>query len=98
MQKVLVVGIDQEITPTIERLINGLENYQGRACGSMEEMVEFLHTIKYDILLIGAGFDQKQEQEMQKRAKEIQPDLEILEHYGGGSGLLLSELEALKQK
>ena len=80
------------ITQTIERLINGFENYEGVACGSLDEMVDRLKADQYNILLIGAGFDKATEQELQHIARKIQPQLKIIEHYGGGSGLLLEEL------
>ncbi|MEO1053628.1 MAG: hypothetical protein AAFX87_23535 [Bacteroidota bacterium] len=50
---------------------------------------------KYDILLIGAGFDEQQEKTIRQKAIEIQPDLKILNHFGGGSGLLRAELKQL---
>ena len=95
MKKVLVAGVDQLITNVIVRLLNQMEGYSGVSANSTTEMEESLRASDYDIFLIGAGFDQAQERSMTKEALEIRPNIKVLEHYGGGSGLLKTELEEL---
>ena len=95
MKKVLVAGVDQLITNVIVRLLNQMEGYSGVTANSTTEMAESLRASDYDILLIGAGFDQAQERSMTKEALEIRPNIKVLEHYGGGCGLLITELEEL---
>ncbi|MEL6560217.1 MAG: response regulator receiver protein [Bacteroidota bacterium] len=95
MKKVLVTGVDQLITNVIVRLLNQMDGFSGVTVNSASEMAESLRASNYDILLIGAGFDQAQEQSMTNEALEICPNIKILEHYGGGSGLLKTELEEL---
>ena len=95
MKKVLVVGLDEQITNVIVRLLNNMSGYYGIASNSIDEMLDTLRNDKYDILLIGAGFSKEHEDTIRQKAYQIQPDLKVLEHFGGGSGLLLSELEEL---
>ena len=97
MKKILVTGIDEEITNVIVKLLADMEGYSGVASTSINEMIMSLRQSKYDVLLIGAGFDQEHENMMKEKALEIQPDIQIKEHYGGGSGLLRSELESLNE-
>lgn len=79
----------------IVRLLNQMEGYNGAKANSTTEMTESLIASDYDILLIGAGFNETQEQSVKKEALKIHPKIKILEHYSGGSGLLKTELEEL---
>ena len=96
MRKVLVLGVNEMINSVIIRLLNGMDDYLGVANRSINEMPASLKEHKYDILLIGAGFNEEQENVITERAREAYPDIKILQHYGGGSGLLRAELEQLK--
>ena len=97
MKKVLVTGINEEITKVIIRLLGEMDGYSGVASGSIDEMVKILKQDKFDVLLIGAGFDSASEKEMKEKALQIQPEIQVKEHYGGGSGLLRSELASLNK-
>ncbi|MEM9337111.1 MAG: hypothetical protein AAGA66_00155 [Bacteroidota bacterium] len=94
MKKILVIGKNKEIANVIIRLLDAHEGYTGLASTSIQEMHTSLMKDQYDLLLIGAGFDKKDEEEIRRKAIEIQPAIKVFEHYGGGSGLLLSELKA----
>ncbi len=96
MKKVLVLGMNEVINNVIIRLLNGMDDYLGEASNSITEMFTSLREHKYDILLIGAGFNEDQENMITQKALETHPDIKILQHYGGGSGLLRAELEQLK--
>jgi len=95
MKKILVIGMDEVITNVIIRLLHGMEGYSGVATNSINEMLASLREQKYDILLIGAGFDEEQENTIRQKALEIQKGIKIIQHFGGGSGLLKAELEQL---
>ena len=92
MKNVLIIGADPEITSVIKRLVNGYEGFQGEAIGAPEELSAALKSSVFDILLIGGGFTEDEEVQMREVASRMSPDLRIIEHYGGGSGLLLEEL------
>jgi hypothetical protein len=44
------------------------------------------------VLLIGAGLTAAEELNLTARAKEIHPAIHVIQHYGGGSGLLSAEI------
>ena len=95
MRKVLVLGRYAEIVNTIVRLIDQWEGFTAVASSTVDEMIGCLHAEPYVVLLVGAGFSTEQEKEIREKAKEIRPEIKIIEHFGGGSGLLLSELKLL---
>lgn len=90
--------MNEQITNVVIRLLHAMEGYSGVANNSINEMLTSLRENKYDFLLIGAGFDEEQENTIRKKAQEINPKIKILNHFGGGSGLLKSELEQLNSE
>jgi len=92
MKNVLIIGADPEITGVINRLVNGFEGFKGESITSIDELEAKLNKTPFDILLMGAGFNEDEEHQIRKTAAAFLPDIKIVEHYGGGSGLLLEEL------
>ena len=92
MKNVLIVSADPEITEVIVRLVNGYEGFQGESISAVDQLSATLEKSAFDILLLGAGFTEQEEGRIKETASLINPELKVIEHYGGGSGLLLEEL------
>jgi hypothetical protein len=89
MQKIeiLVVGKHPEIMKTILRLINSKPEWSGNAAFSVDEAVELSGKIALDIVLLGAGIDDEE-----SKLLKAYFDVPVVQHYGGGSGLLYAEV------
>ena len=79
--RILVYGKHPEIVATVLRVINREEAWQ--AWGSVEE----------GALMSLAGLDAREEQKVRAALEYGQPGIPIVQHFGGGSGLLKSEIE-----
>jgi hypothetical protein len=95
-KRVVVVGKNVEMTRVVERVLNKMEDYTGLACFELDELKRILPKEQFDILLIGTGFSARDEKLLQEEAVKIQPQIKIVVHFGGGSGLLLSELKSVE--
>ena len=93
MRNVLIIGADPEITTVIERLVNGFQGFRGEAITSIRDLALKLADSQFDVLLLGAGFTKAQETQIRETASSVAPYTRVIEHYGGGSGLLLEELK-----
>ena len=89
---VLIAAKDPEITKVIDRLVNSYEGFRGESIHSVAELASILKEKPFHTFLLGAGFTKEQEIQMRAIASSLAPEMKIIEHYGGGSGLLLEEL------
>ncbi|WP_316802837.1 hypothetical protein [Pedobacter nototheniae] len=89
---ILYVGRDAEITTVMERLLNARPEWTGIAVCSDEEAISVCEKLHLDLVLLGNGIDEECEQVLKKNLTSIRPDLKIIQHYGGGSGLLYGEI------
>lgn len=91
---ILATGTHKEIMNTVFRLINNIPEWEADVALTIEEMELKLSARKYDLILLGAGTDEKK---LRALLNTLQLNVPIVLHYGGGSGLLLSEIQqALK--
>lgn len=93
MKKVLVIGTNEEMLKIIHRLIGKLDGFESKTITSLADMEVNLRENSTDILLLDSGFTEVEEDEIKQRALEINTQIKIVDHFGGGSGLLLAELE-----
>lgn len=95
--EILVVGRNAEILATIVRLINNNEKWSGTGCQTDEEALQLFNEKAFDVVLIGGGIDSTSEALLTEKFKALRPDIRIVKHYGGGSGLLTTEImEAIR--
>lgn len=95
--QILMVGAHQEILKTILRLINANPEWNAIGAESEAEAIDLFKQKTFDLVLIGAGI--QDESEMKKELMLLQPDIVCIDHYGGGSGLLTSEIiQGLEKK
>lgn len=90
--KILVIGTNEKILEVVLRLLNTNESWEATGVSDPVEAVRKCRELKYEVLLIGAGLTDSEEQELSAQIREIHPDIHVIPHYGGGSGLLFAEI------
>ena len=96
---ILYIGRHPEILETVVRLLNKNEQWQGFGALTDEEAITTFSQNEMDIVLLGPGIESDSENNLCDRFKAQKPDIIIIQHFGGGSGLLASEIgEALYLK
>ncbi|HKG04979.1 MAG TPA: hypothetical protein VKB19_00900 [Pedobacter sp.] len=96
---ILVVCTQQEILNTIVRLINANAEMKGTGAHSLEEAITVFKSAAYDMVLIGAGLSAEEEKELEDVIAKSRVKVPVVHHYGGGSGLLFTEIyECLGKK
>jgi DNA-binding NtrC family response regulator len=94
---ILVIGRHEEIMETLLRIIHKNEQWSAQAALTDEEAVELFDKFLFDIVLLSSGIEEDSEQKLRAHLKEKKPSIIIIQHYGGGSGLLSNEiLQALE--
>ncbi|MBE9600868.1 hypothetical protein [Pedobacter sp. MC2016-24] len=94
---VLYIGRNPDITKTMFRLLNARSEWSGIVTSSDAEALAICKNQSIDLVLLGNGIDAAEEQILRAGLIEIRPALKIIQHYGGGSGLLYSEILSATQ-
>jgi DNA-binding NtrC family response regulator len=89
---ILVLADHPEILETIIRLINKNESWNGIGVNSYENAAAAFELGKFDLVLLGVGVDDAVERQVRELCKSIDQRIVCMRHYGGGSGLLHSEI------
>lgn len=93
---ILYVGRHAEIMEIVVRLINKNEAWMGFGALTDEAAFALAAENNVDILLLGCGIEEEEEAVLRAFFREKDPATIIIQHYGGGSGLLSNEImEAL---
>jgi hypothetical protein len=92
--KILVLHRNEGILEIILRLINNHEDWYGVGESELDNLAHLLVNSHFDLVLIGSGFSNAEEQEIIKTSNELNPGIKIVHHWGGGSGLLTNEIMA----
>lgn len=97
MIKILYIGTHKEILDTVVRLLNANEDWFGIGAETDEEALQLFSTYDFTLVLLGCGISEESEALLRSSFKKQNPDIIIIQHYGGGSGLLKNEIiSALK--
>jgi hypothetical protein len=95
----LILGKNEPILEIVVRLVNANEDWHAVGFSDEETAKDYFKQNVLDIVLLSSGIDAESEKNIQTFFKAEQPEIEIIEHYGGGSGLLKCEiLEALEKR
>jgi hypothetical protein len=95
--QILVIGRNEEILTTIIRLINKSSKWEGHAAMKDEEAIKLFGMLHFDLVLLSSGISSSEEEVIRQNFNSKNPEIKIVQHYGGGSGLLSSEiLQALQ--
>ncbi|WP_421938923.1 hypothetical protein [Pedobacter sp.] len=96
---ILYVGRDADITVVMNRLLNAREEWTGICVCSDEEAISVCKEQHLDLVLLGNGINHGDEQKLRTTLSALRPGLKIVQHYGGGSGLLYGEImSALREE
>ena len=93
-QKILVYGAQKEILNTVIRLINQRDEWFAEGSTSEERVIELFYRTQFDLVLFGGGISEQSEKKLRALFQLNNEDILIVQHYGGGSGLLYNELES----
>lgn len=88
----LLLGKNEAILAILLRLVNADENWNGVAFNNEKEAQEYFQNNKIDIVLLSSAIEDHVEKEFTAFCLKTQPDVEVIKHFGGGSGLLKSEI------
>lgn len=95
---ILYIGRNEAIRELVVKLINKNEAWSGFGAATKEEVITCLQQLKPALVLMGNGIDADEEVELCELMAKVQPGIKIIQHYGGGSGLLHGEImEALSR-
>jgi len=89
---ILYIGRDAEITIVMNRLLNARPEWKGICVCTDEEAVSILETQEVDLVLLGNGITPECEKVLRGHVSALKPTIKIIQHYGGGSGLLYGEI------
>jgi len=92
MINILYIGRHPEILETVVRLINANENWFGAGAETDETAMDLFKTIDFQIVLLGCGIEEESEKMLRDFFQKENPNCPIVQHYGGGSGLLKNEI------
>ena len=90
--QILVVGRHEEIMQTLLRLINANDQWQARGTLDDAEAMQLFSAFDFDMVLLSSGIDENCEDTLCAYFRANKPLIKIIQHYGGGSGLLSNEI------
>ena len=90
--EILLVGTDIQVVKIIIRLINNNPQWNASSAMSVVDAKLLMLENNFRILLIGAGLTNLEESELCVFTKSNFTTISIVQHYGGGSGLLSAEI------
>ncbi|WP_044171823.1 response regulator transcription factor [Flectobacillus major] len=91
--KILVVSRNESILQVVLRLINQNPDWQALGTESLEEALSLFAQIPFNLVLLGSGISEVEEQTLRQDLQKINPNVMVIQHYGGGSGLLACEIK-----
>ena len=93
--KVLIIGKNIEIVQLLVKLTGKFKNLM--VSGTTEEtaILQIQKENAPDILIISSGLTDQSEKAIDAHIRLLHPNIKIIYHYGGGSGLLKSELQSV---
>lgn len=89
---ILVIGRHQQITNTLFTLVNKINNCVGFSALTDEDAIKIFNQTKIDLVLLSSGIPQESENFIRNTFTAKNHNVKIIQHYGGGSGLLRSEI------
>lgn len=89
---ILAIGYHQPIMEVVHRLINSHGNWQGDLALSLDAARTKLAKGVYDAVLLCVGVSSEDEAILTQIMKTSLPKARMIRHFGGGSGLLESEI------
>lgn len=91
----LVIGKNQEILETLKRIIENNEGWKAEVQSDENICYNYIKENHVDIVLLSSGLEEKFENEIKVFCENLEKEVEVIDHYGGGSGLLKNEVYSL---
>lgn len=92
MATILYIGKHPEILNIVVRLINANEDWHAIGISEENEAKSVFISTVIDLVLLGCGIELESEEDLRAFFIKHNPGCKIIQHYGGGSGLLRSEI------
>ena len=82
---------------TIVRLVNNNPEWDAVGVVTDDDATATFNNRPFKLVLLGSGIEKESEDKLCAAFKAQKPEITIVQHYGGGSGLLAAEIyEALR--
>lgn len=91
----LVIGKNQEILKALKRIIENNNGWKAEIQCDEEASYDYVKENQVDVVLLSSGLDEKFENKMKVFCSTLDKDVKVIDHYGGGSGLLENEVYVL---
>ncbi|WP_454881356.1 hypothetical protein [Sphingobacterium detergens] len=88
----LVIGKNQEMLAILKRIIESTEGWHAHVMEDEGHLESFLFEHKVDVILLSSGLSELLEVGIKAYALSIDPNIKVIQHFGGGSGLLKNEI------
>lgn len=92
MLNFLVLGKNQEILEVLKRIIEKNEGWKAELLSSENKAYDYINNHKFDIVLLSSGLEDQFEQDIKTFCENLDQGIKVIDHFGGGSGLLKSEV------
>ena len=89
---ILAIGRNEEILQTLVRIIQKNDTWHGVGAATDEEAILVFDQLHPAIVLLSNGIEDESEKKLRNYFSSKNPDIIIIQHYGGGSGLLSNEI------
>ena len=97
--RILVICRHAEILQTIIRLVNNNPEWECTGANSDQAAINAFNGNAFNLVLLGSGIEPSSEEILVAFFRNCRPQVSIVQHYGGGSGLLFAEIyQGLNQK
>jgi hypothetical protein len=93
--KVLVIGKNVDIVQLLVKLTGKFKNLLVSGTTDEADILQIKQENAPDILIISSGLTDQSEKAIDKQFRLLHPNIKIIYHYGGGSGLLKSEIQSV---
>lgn len=90
--EILVVGRNPEIVTTVVRLINNNPAWNATPALTDLDAISLFQSRPFTLVLFGGGIEPGFDAMLRKAFIAHNPQITIIQHYGGGSGLLATEI------
>jgi len=91
----LVIGKNQEILDTLKRVIENNEGWKADIQTDENTSYDDIRNKQFDIVLLSSGLEEQFEKDIKTFCENLDKKVKVIEHYGGGSGLLKNEVYTL---
>lgn len=91
----LVIGKNQEILDVLKRIIENNEGWTAEIQSDENFCYEYIRENHVDIVLLSSGLEDQFEKGIKVFCAGLDKEVKVIDHYGGGSGLLKNEVYSL---